>query len=42
VVKDWTVDTRYNRHVTAQQALDLYRAVTQRETGVLTWVRRHW
>lgn len=42
VAKDWTVDSRYNRSVTARQALDLYRAVAQRGTGVLPWVRQYW
>ena len=42
VVKDWTVDTRYSRSVTARQARDLYRAVAQRGTGVLPWLRQYW
>lgn len=42
VVKDWHVDSRYNRLVTAQEALDLYGAVTQRNTGVLAWLRSRW
>jgi hypothetical protein len=41
-VKEWSVEARYNRRVTAAEARALYRAVTQRRTGALAWVRRHW
>ena len=38
VVKDWSVETRYNQSVTAQTALDLYRAAA----GVISWLRQYW
>jgi hypothetical protein len=42
VVKDWKVETRYNRSVPAQAARDLYRAATQRQTGIIPWLRQRW
>jgi HEPN domain-containing protein len=41
VVKDWSEDSRYQRR-TAQEARDLYEAVSDRRHGVLRWIRRHW
>jgi hypothetical protein len=42
VVKDWTPNKRYSGTITLQDAADLYRAITARRVGVMTWVRRHW
>lgn len=41
LVKDWTIDSRYQQK-TAQQAADLYSAVHGRQTGVLRWIRQYW
>ena len=42
VVKDWRVEARYNRSVTRAAAQDLYRAATQRQTGIIPWLRQRW
>lgn len=41
VVKDWSEDSRYEKH-TAQEAKDLYSAITNRNNGVLRWVKHYW
>jgi hypothetical protein len=41
VVKDWSEDSRYQRR-TAQEARDLYQAISDRRHGVWPWIRRHW
>lgn len=40
-VKDWNESSRYARKPKAK-ALGLYRAVTGKKHGVLTWVKFHW
>lgn len=42
VVKDWTVDSRYDPAMTIRKADDLYRAITMRRDGVGAWLRQHW
>lgn len=41
VAKDWSENSRYARHGQSE-ALDLYRAVAGRRSGVLAWIRFHW
>ncbi|MBI2375833.1 MAG: HEPN domain-containing protein [Deltaproteobacteria bacterium] len=41
IVKDWTIESRYERK-TAQEAADLYSAIHRQKTGVLRWIRQHW
>jgi HEPN domain-containing protein len=41
VVKDWSEGSRYERH-DRRKAGDLYSAITNRQHGVLRWLRRHW
>lgn len=41
VVKDWNEDSRYHNW-SQKQAKDLIRAISERQYGVLTWLRRHW
>jgi hypothetical protein len=41
-VKDWKEDSRYNVTITEKDARDLYSAVTQRKSGVLTWLIKRW
>jgi hypothetical protein len=40
-VKDWNEKSRYEIK-TLIQAQDLYRAITNRNNGILQWVRQHW
>lgn len=42
IVKDWKSGSRYDLATTVARARDFYRAVTRRNTGVLTWLRLHW
>ena len=42
VVKDWQNASRYQPHITRQQADALYRAVSSRNDGVIRWIRQHW
>jgi HEPN domain-containing protein len=41
VVKDWSEESRYQGR-TAQEARDLYQAISDRHHGVLLWIRRYW
>lgn len=41
IVKDWTEESRYERR-SKEEAEQLYAAITDREGGVLRWVRRYW
>lgn len=41
VVKEWTNESRYESK-SSQDARDLYKAITNRNRGVLPWIRRHW
>jgi HEPN domain-containing protein len=42
VVKDWKHDCRYDGTITMVKAMEIYRAVTGRSTGVMAWIRKHW
>ena len=41
VVKDWTESSRYRRTPKAR-AERLYGAITDKQHGVLSWIKRHW
>lgn len=41
LVKDWSEGSRYDRN-DEQKARDFVRAVTDRRTGVLGWLKAHW
>ena len=41
IVQAWQVDARYKRW-SEVQARDMVEAVTNRGTGVLSWIGRHW
>lgn len=42
VVKDWNEDVRYRPVVSQAAANDLYTAITNRQNGVLPWLRKYW
>lgn len=42
IVKDWSEQYRYINNITELKAKDIYSAVTARENGVLTWIKRLW
>ncbi len=41
-VKDWSEQTRYNSGISEKSAGDFYSAVTARQHGVLSWLRKRW
>ena len=41
IVKDWTVETRYEVGISSAQARDLYSACVGRN-GVLPWMKKRW
>jgi len=41
-LKDWTPESRYDHSITLVKARDLYRAITARQNGVMSWIRQRW
>lgn len=41
-IKDWNVDSRYEKNTTRIRASDLYSAIANRQHGVLRWIKQHW
>ncbi|WP_459555018.1 HEPN domain-containing protein [Lacunimicrobium album] len=39
IVKNWQVDTRYDRRTTRKKTLDLMSAVSDKKDGVLIWIK---
>jgi hypothetical protein len=42
VAKDWSVESRYECAVESSKAKDLYRAVTDENSGILAWLKTFW
>ncbi|GGP47391.1 DNA-binding protein [Shewanella saliphila] len=42
VAKDWSVESRYDCIVEGSKANDLYRAVTDENSGILAWLKTFW
>lgn len=42
VAKDWSESARYECGIEETRANDLYRAVTDSNSGVLVWLKRYW
>jgi HEPN domain-containing protein len=42
VVKDWSIDCRYEHSISESRARGIYSAVTARKNGVLSWLMRQW
>lgn len=42
VVRDWSEGDRYNLDISKEDARELYRAITRRRTGIMTWLRNYW
>jgi HEPN domain-containing protein len=42
VVKDWAESARYELDTSQAEANDLYRAISRRSNGVMSWLRLHW
>lgn len=41
VVKDWSEESRYQKHF-EKKAKDIYSAIAEQKNGVFKWVKRHW
>jgi len=41
IVKDWSEESRYKKHTT-KKAKDLYSAISNKQHGVLRWIKQHW
>jgi hypothetical protein len=42
IVKDWRETSRYDSTIDMKKARALYRSVTARRSGILTWLRQHY
>jgi HEPN domain-containing protein len=42
IVKDWSEEARYEHMRSEQEARDLFTAVTDANSGVLTWLKTQW
>jgi len=42
IVRDWSEEARYNLNISKEDALELYSAITMRQTGIMAWLRSHW
>lgn len=42
VAKDWSELARYDRHIEETRANDLYYAITDKNFGVLAWLKTYW
>jgi HEPN domain-containing protein len=42
IVRDWSEEERYNSDIPRAKAQGLYIAITERRTGVMTWIRNYW
>ena len=41
-VKDWGPESRYEKSITEQDASGIYSAISNRQNGILRWIRQHW
>ena len=42
VAKDWSEVSRYECVIEENRAKDLYRAITDNESGILAWLKKYW
>jgi len=42
VAKDWSEVSRYECIVEENKAKDLYKAITDNESGILAWLKKYW
>lgn len=41
IVEGWSEETRYTR-IDKQDAEDLFNAISDKDSGVFTWIKQHW
>jgi hypothetical protein len=42
VAKDWSEHSRYDYNIEETRANDLCKAITDKKSGVLTWLKMYW
>jgi hypothetical protein len=42
IVKDWSEQSRYNNNISEIMARNFFSAVTEKSSGVLSWLRKRW
>ncbi len=42
IVKDWSVEDRYDISLERQRAMDIIAAIKNKETGILNWIKESW
>lgn len=42
LITDWKVEDRYCLDILPDEARELYRAISARNSGMMAWIRRHW
>lgn len=42
LAEKWTVESRYEYPIEDKKAEDLFRAITDKKSGVLTWIKKFW
>lgn len=42
IVKDWSEQNRYKSEITKINAQEIINAVSNEESGILTWIKTHW
>ncbi len=42
IAKDWSESSRYDCTIKRQQAEDLFKAINNEHSGVLTWLKTYW
>lgn len=42
IIKDWTVDARYDHTIGEKQANDLFEAIHDKTNGLLQWLKERW
>ena len=41
-LKDWSPEKRYEKSITEQEARGIYSAISNRQNGILQWIRQYW
>lgn len=42
IIKDWTIDSRYDQNISRTRAQDLFDAIYDNTNGLLQWLRERW
>src|SRR5215813_8542265 len=42
IVKDWSEQSRYNNNISEIMARNVFSAITEKSSGVLSWLRKRW